>query len=117
MKKALEITGAITIITGMVGVLVILPVITFWLAYFGGFILKLFVGTNISEGLNIIFNTNRFIPDLIPISCATFATIGKYFKSLTSQLLKSQRITKVINNNLFCFFAFKAVVRPQFCCM
>lgn len=90
MKKTLQITGAITIITGMIGVLVILPVITFWLAYFGGFILKLFVGTNISEGLNIIFNTNRFTPDLIPISCATFATIGKYFKSTQNNKTESK---------------------------
>lgn len=81
MKSKLETTGAIAIIVSAIGLLVISPVITFGLGYFGGFILKILVGFPVSDGLNLIFETSRFTPDLIPISCATLATIGKYFKS------------------------------------
>jgi hypothetical protein len=33
------------------------------------------------DGLNLMFNTDRFTRDLIPLTCATLATIGSYFKS------------------------------------
>jgi len=83
MKKnsALETTGAITVILGVIGMLVCMPVITFGLAYFGGWILKVFVGDLIVNGLNLIFKTTRFSVELIPLTCATLATIGRYFKS------------------------------------
>lgn len=57
------------------------PVITFGCAWFGGWILKMCVGSIVSDGLNLMFNTTRFTPDFIPLACATLATIGKYFKS------------------------------------
>ena len=37
---------------------------------------------SIGMGLvNIIFNTTRFTKPMIPVVCATIATIGKYFKT------------------------------------
>lgn len=80
-NSTLETTGAITIILGVVGILVFSPVITFGLSYLGGMILRWAVGSSITSGMNLMFNTTRFTPDLIPITCATLATIGKYFKS------------------------------------
>lgn len=77
----LEITGAITVILGVIGLLVFSPIITFGFAYFGGWLLKICVGDVVINGLNLIFNTTRFTTDLIPVTCATLATIGKYFKS------------------------------------
>jgi hypothetical protein len=50
-------------------------------AYIGGCILKFFVGDALVNGLNIIFNTTRFTKPMIPVICATIATIGKYFKT------------------------------------
>lgn len=81
MKKTLEGVGLVTMITGLIGLLVISPVLTFGFAYFGGWILKVFVGAAVADGLNLLFDTARFTPDFIPLACATLATIGKYFKS------------------------------------
>lgn len=60
------------------------PIVSFVSAYLGGLILKLVFGQNIADGLNLIFNTTRFTPNVIPIACATFATIGRYFKGKQS---------------------------------
>lgn len=61
--------------------MVLAPVITFGFAYVGGMILDAFVGEGLTKGLNIMFDTTRFTRDLIPLTCATLATIGKYFKA------------------------------------
>ena len=80
-KSGLENVGIVTVIFGFIGLLVISPVLTFGFAYLGGMILNLFVGDGIVSGLNLMFDTTRFTNDLIPLTCATLATIGKYFKS------------------------------------
>ena len=83
MKKnnGLETVGIVAIVGGFIGLLVISPVLTFGFAYLGGMILNLFVGDAVTHGLNVIFDTTRFTNELIPLTCATLATIGKYFKS------------------------------------
>lgn len=77
----LENVAIASIFGGFVGLLVFSPVLTFGFAYFGGLILKWFVGDAVCNGLNMVFNTTRFTPNVIPIICATLATIGKYFRS------------------------------------
>ena len=79
-NNGLETVGIVAIVGGFI-VLVISPVLTFGFAYLGGMILNLFVGDAVTHGLNVVFNTTRFTTDLIPLTCATLATIGKYFKS------------------------------------
>ena len=56
-------------------------VLTFLFAYLGGMILDWIVGEKLVNGLNLMFDTTRFTRDLIPLTCATLATIGRYFKS------------------------------------
>ena len=80
-NKTLESIGSISVIAGFIGLLVFSPVLTFGFAYLGGMILNWIVGERLTDGLNIIFDTTRFTRDLIPLTCATLATIGKYFKS------------------------------------
>ena len=80
-NNGLETIGVVTIIFGFIGLLVISPVLTFGFAYLGGMILNLFVGDAVTHGLNVVFDTTRFTTNLIPLTCATLATIGKYFKS------------------------------------
>lgn len=77
----------ITIITGVV-LFVISPALTFGCAYIGGMVLDFFVGEGLVNGLNIMFDTTRFTRDLIPLTCATLATIGRYLKS-----------TNIVTNN------------------
>ena len=64
--------------------LVFTPVLTFVFAYIGGMILDWLVGEKLVNGLNLMFDTTRFTRDLIPLTCATLATIGRYFKSSMS---------------------------------
>ena len=86
MKNSkLEKVGIVSIVSGVVvtfiGLLVFAPVITFGFAYLGGMILDWIVGEKLVNGLNLMFDTRRFTRDLIPLTCATLATIGRYFKS------------------------------------
>ena len=81
MNSKFEGAGIVAAILGFIALLVFNPVITFGFAYLGGLILKLCVGDVIAGGMNLIFNTTRFTPDIIPLACATLATIGRYFKS------------------------------------
>ena len=86
MKNSnLEKVGIVSIVSGVVvtfiGLLVFAPVITFGFAYLGGMILDWIVGEKLVNGLNLMFDTTRFTRDLIPLTCATVATIGRYFKS------------------------------------
>ena len=86
MKNSkLETVGIVSIVSGVVvtfiGLLVFAPVITFGFAYLGGMILDWIIGEKLVNGLNLMFDTTRFTRDLIPLTCATLATIGRYFKS------------------------------------
>ena len=86
MKNSkLETVGIVSVVSGIVvtfiGLLVFAPVITFGFAYLGGMILDWIVGEKLVNGLNLMFDTTRFTRDLIPLTCATLATIGRYFKS------------------------------------
>lgn len=82
MKSSkLEVVGVISIIAGAIALLVFSPVLTFLCAYVGGMLLDWIVGENLVNGLNLMFDTTRFTRDLIPLTCATLATIGRYFKS------------------------------------
>ena len=84
MKNSKLETVRISIISGVVvtfiGLLVFAPVITFGFAYLGGMILDWIVGDKLVNGLNLMFDTTRFTRDLIPLTCATLATISRYFK-------------------------------------
>lgn len=90
MKKSnsLETVGIVTVILGFIGLLVFSPILVFGFAYLGGMILNAFVGESIVNGLNLIFDTTRFTTDLVPLTCATLATIGKYFKSTNTNNTK-----------------------------
>ena len=74
--NTLEGIGAFTVIILAIFTLVISPALSFMFAYIGGCILKFFVGDALVNGLNIIFTK-----PMIPVICATIATIGKYFKT------------------------------------
>ena len=83
MKNSkLETVGIVSrVVVTFIGLLVFAPVITFGFAYLGGMILDWIVGEKLVNGLNLMFDTTRFTRDLIPLTCATLATIGRYFKS------------------------------------
>ena len=57
------------------------PILTYCLGLFGGWILMKIVGSAVVTGLNILFGTTRFMPDLIPVVCGVLAVVGIYFKT------------------------------------
>lgn len=81
-KETIAVYGgaAVTVIL----LLVFAPVLTFAFAYIGGSLLDWLVGEKLVNGLNLMFDTTRFTRELIPLTCATLATIGRYFKSSMS---------------------------------
>ena len=84
-NKVWEMLVAILAIVGSVALIVLLifavPIIGFGLGYLTGWILQVSIGGAVAEGLNIVFNTDRFTPDMIPLFCATMGMIGGFFKS------------------------------------
>lgn len=62
-------------------VLIIEPFISFWLAYFGGWITSLVVGDILAEALNTLFNVSWFTKDIIPICAGALGWIGGFFKA------------------------------------
>lgn len=70
---------AITIIFG--------GVISFWLGYFGGWLLKCFIGELVANGLNMVLGNitqYNFKPEDIPLFTAIMTTIGGFFKASVS---------------------------------
>ena len=86
----LETVGIISIIAGFIALFIFSPVLTFLCAYVGGMLLDWIVGAKLVDGLNLMFDTTRFTRDLIPLTCATLATIGRYFKASQSNTNKSK---------------------------
>lgn len=83
-NSSLETVGIVSVIAGFIALLVFSPVLTFLCAYVGGMLLDWIVGAKLVDGLNLMFDTTRFTRDLIPLTCATLATIGRYFKASQS---------------------------------
>lgn len=81
-KKTIAVYGGATVT--VILLLVFAPVLTFAFAYIGGMLLDWLVGESLVNGLNLMFDTTRFTRELIPPTCATLATIGRYFKSSMS---------------------------------
>ena len=76
-----------TYIVAIVSVIILgifLPVIIFGVGWFGGWILMKIVGGAVVTGLNTLFGTTRFMPDLIPVVCGVLAVVGSYFKTSVS---------------------------------
>lgn len=63
---------------------IIAPIITFGAGWLGGWILMKIVGGAVVVGLNTLFGTTRFTPDLIPVVCGVLTVIGSYFKTSVS---------------------------------
>ena len=89
-NSSLEGVGVVSLIIGFIALLVFSPVLTFLCAYVGGMLLDWTVGAKLVDGLNLMFDTTRFTRDLIPLTCATLATIGRYFKASQSNTNKSK---------------------------
>ena len=80
-SKAIEVFIAALAILGTLLLIFMIPVISFGLGYLTGWILQITIGGTVAAGLNMVFNTDRFTPEMIPLFCATMGMIGGFFKS------------------------------------
>lgn len=85
MDDFLAILGAIALIIATV---LVLPFISFWLCYFGGWVASITIGNILTDGLNTLFQTTWFTKDMIPLCAGALGWIGSYFR--TSNLGKSK---------------------------
>ena len=83
MKELFAFIGGVVSIAAIV---IILPFISFWLAYFGGWLCSLVIGDVLANGLNTLFNTTHFTKDIIPLCAATLGWIGGYFKTRSTKI-------------------------------
>ena len=99
MKKTNIIFSVILIIVILVFTLVVGPFISYWLAYFGGWIASLTIGGLLSDSLNNIFNTTYFTPENIPALAALLGWIGGFFKSSIVTKTISQKLSSDKKND------------------
>ena len=81
MEKVLGSIGAAIAVAG--AFVLILP-LSILFGYIAGLIIKLFFGSLIANGLNLLFDTQRFSPDSIPMVTATLSVLGGYLKTSVS---------------------------------
>ena len=81
MKEVSTVVGAIALI---IGLFLILPFISFWASYFGGWICKITIGNTLVKALNMLFNTAYFTKDMIPWIAGALGWIGGFFKSVNT---------------------------------
>lgn len=79
-----NIGSIIGAIIGAVILWIISPILIFGAGWFSGWILMKIVGGSMVSGLNTLFGTTRFVPELIPVVCGTLAVIGNFFKANVS---------------------------------
>ena len=78
MKEISSVVGAIVLI---IGLFLILPFISFWASYFGGWICKITIGNTLVKSLNMLFNTTYFTTEMLPWIAGALGWIGGYFKT------------------------------------
>lgn len=79
MEDIFKIIGRMAVIIGLI---LILPFISFWLSYFGGWICKITIGNTLVKALNILFNTTYFTTEMIPWIAGALGWIGGFFKTI-----------------------------------
>ena len=85
MKELSTFLGVFTLI---IGLFLILPFISFWASYFGGWICKITIGNTLVKALNMLFNTAYFTKDMIPWIAGALGWIGGFFKSVNTSKSK-----------------------------
>ena len=80
-NKGDEALAAIGVIVAGIGMLFLAVIISPLAGWITGHIVKLVFGNMITNGLNLLFNTTRFVKANIPMLCATLALIGSFFRA------------------------------------
>jgi hypothetical protein len=81
-----ETMGIVMAIALIVVLIVIGPLVTFWLGYFGGWLAKIVIGAKLCEALGYLGLT--VTPNMLPWISAALAWIGGFFKTVNSSRSK-----------------------------
>ena len=81
-NKSKDVFEAIGIITAFAGLIILVFIASPLIGWLTGHVVRLIFGNMIANGLNLLFNTTRFVKSDIPIICATLALIGSFFKTV-----------------------------------
>lgn len=77
--------GCFGVIVAAVLLIIFGPMISFFLAYFGGWICKITFGPTLCTALNTLFNVTFFSPDKLPLMAGALGWIGGYFKAISTR--------------------------------
>nr|DAL62618.1 MAG TPA_asm: hypothetical protein [Caudoviricetes sp.] len=84
-----------------IAVIIFTPVIAFGIAYFIGWIMSLCIGDVVANGLNMIFATDRFTPEVIPLFYGTMGLIGSFFRKGSGTITNEiNEIKKKLNSKV-----------------
>lgn len=75
-KEKSAVVGAIV---AVVIIFILEPFLTFWLGYFCGWLAKIFIGSRLVEGLNLLHISIE--ANQIPLFTGVIAWIGSFFKN------------------------------------
>lgn len=78
MEKVFKSIGTGVALSGAIILLVPIGILFGWIA---GFIVKVFCGAMITNGLNLLFGSNRFSPEDIPTITATLSVFASYMRT------------------------------------
>ena len=79
-----ELMEAILMLFGLAVLFILMPFISYWAAYFGGWIASIVIGDTLCNALNTLFGTLRFHPEMLPQMAGALGWIGSFFKATTS---------------------------------
>jgi hypothetical protein len=73
--------GCLTWLITLALLLIFGPVLYYFCGWLTGLLLQMWIGDTVINGMNYLFNTNRFTVDMLPTICGTLGVIGSFFKS------------------------------------
>lgn len=68
----------------LVLVLIFGPCLSYFCGWLTGILLQWWIGDTVINGMNYLFNTNRFTVDMLPTICGTLGVIGSFFRSTST---------------------------------
>lgn len=91
-----EGAGIVAVLVRFIDLFIFTPLFSFFINYFGGWICKIIFGDILCNSLNVLFNTNTFVPENLPIIAGALGWIAGFFKSisLSKIFLKSINMNK-----------------------
>ena len=77
-------TGCLAAIVAAVILTILYPILYYFGGWLTGVILEWTIGQTVVDGMNYLFNTDRFVTDMLPRICGTLGVIGSFFKTTSS---------------------------------